>query len=181
MVVEREENMSGNYAIKGYLVQSLVSLLDSFKLDWETVSVEPNNESEKVDIRWIYKNKKKKFVQVKSSINTFTFSSAKRWANDLVQSSNNTADEYELILVGYVEPKLRSLKDNKIGNVLIINKDLSIPDFENLIITKINEFSHNNWENVTIFCGKPCISDKNEYFGNSELNNISFDEVEKLL
>lgn len=132
--------MNGSYAIKGYLVQSLVSLLDSFKLDWETVSVEPNNESEKVDIRWIYKNKKKKFVQVKSSINTFTFSSAERWANDLVQSSNNTADEYELILVGYVEPKLRSLKDNKIGNVLIINKDLSIRDFENLIITKINDF-----------------------------------------
>lgn len=49
------------------------------------------------------------------------------------------------------------------------------------IFTKINEFSHNNWENVTIFCGKPCISDKNEYFGNSELNNISLDEVEKLL
>lgn len=49
------------------------------------------------------------------------------------------------------------------------------------IFTKINEFSHNNWENVTIFYGKPCISDKNEYFGNSELNNISLDEVEKLL
>ena len=49
------------------------------------------------------------------------------------------------------------------------------------IFTKINEFSHNNWENVTIFCGKPCISDKNEYFGNSELNNISLEEVEKLL
>lgn len=49
------------------------------------------------------------------------------------------------------------------------------------IFTKINEFSHNNWENVTIFCGKPCISNKNEYFGNSELNNISLDEIEKLL
>lgn len=49
------------------------------------------------------------------------------------------------------------------------------------IFTKINEFSHNNWENVIIFYGKPCISDKNEYFGNSELNNISLDEVEKLL
>ncbi|EAA24045.1 hypothetical protein [Fusobacterium vincentii ATCC 49256] len=49
------------------------------------------------------------------------------------------------------------------------------------IFTKINEFSHNNWENVTIFYGKPCISNKNEYFGNSELNNISLDEVEKLL
>ena len=49
------------------------------------------------------------------------------------------------------------------------------------IFTKINEFSHNNWDNVTIFYGKPCISDKNEYFGNSELNNISLEEVEKLL
>ena len=49
------------------------------------------------------------------------------------------------------------------------------------IFTKINEFSHNNWENVTIFYGNPCISNKNEYFGNSELNNISLDEVEKLL
>ena len=49
------------------------------------------------------------------------------------------------------------------------------------IFTKINEFSHNNWDNVTIFYGKPCISDKNEYFGNSELNNISLEEVEKHL
>ena len=49
------------------------------------------------------------------------------------------------------------------------------------IFTKINEFSHNNWENVTIFYGNPCTSNKNEYFGNSELNNISLDEVEKLL
>ena len=49
------------------------------------------------------------------------------------------------------------------------------------IFTKINEFSHNNWENVTIFYGKPGISDRDEYFGNSELNNISLDDVEKLL
>ena len=49
------------------------------------------------------------------------------------------------------------------------------------IFTKINEFSHNNWDNVTIFYGKSCISDKNEYFGNSELNNISLEEVEKHL
>ena len=49
------------------------------------------------------------------------------------------------------------------------------------IFTKINEFSHNNWKNVIIFYGNPCILNKNEYFGNSELNNISLDEVEKLL
>ena len=49
------------------------------------------------------------------------------------------------------------------------------------IFTKINEFSHNNWENVTIFSGNPSTSNDDEYFGNSELNNISLDEIEKLL
>ena len=46
--------MNGQYAIKGYLLQSLVALLDSFETDWETVCVEPNDESEKVDILWTY-------------------------------------------------------------------------------------------------------------------------------
>ncbi|QSI05760.1 hypothetical protein [Treponema pedis] len=132
--------MNGSYAIKGYLVQSLVSLLDSFKLDWETVSVEPNDESEKVDIRWTYKNNKKKFVQVKSSKNVFPFSSAEHWANELVEKSGNDVDEYELILVGCVDAKLRGLENNKIGNVLITNRNLSIEDFENLVVLKINEF-----------------------------------------
>ena len=49
------------------------------------------------------------------------------------------------------------------------------------VFTKTNEFSHNNWENVTIFSGNPSTSNDDEYFGNSELNNISLDEVEKLL
>lgn len=139
----KTKSMNGSYAIKGYLVQSLVSLLDSFKLDWETISVEPNDESEKVDIRWTYKDKKKKFVQVKSSKNIFTFSSAEHWANELVESTKKAADEYELILVGYVDSKLRLLENNKIGDVLIINRDISIQDFENLIIVKINEFFEN--------------------------------------
>lgn len=34
--------MNGQYAIKGYLYQSLLALLESFKTDWETVCVEPN-------------------------------------------------------------------------------------------------------------------------------------------
>lgn len=49
------------------------------------------------------------------------------------------------------------------------------------VFTKTNEFSHNNWENVTIFSGNPSTSNDDEYFGNSELNNISLDEIEKLL
>ena len=48
--------MNGQYSIKGYLYQSLVALLDSFGSNWESICVEPNNESEKVDIRWNYSN-----------------------------------------------------------------------------------------------------------------------------
>ena len=49
------------------------------------------------------------------------------------------------------------------------------------IFTEINEFSHNNWENVTLFSGSPSTSNKDEYVGNSKLNNISLEEIEKLL
>lgn len=45
-------------------MQSLVALLDSFETDWKTVCVEPNDESEKVDILWTYKGGKKKVVVV---------------------------------------------------------------------------------------------------------------------
>ena len=87
--------MNGQFSIKGYLYQSLVALLDSFKIDWESVCVEPNDESEKVDIRWKYSDGRIVVVQVKSSINPFNLSSIKRWAKDLRNSTPN-ANEYKL-------------------------------------------------------------------------------------
>lgn len=131
--------MNGQFAIKGYLFQSLVALLDSFESNWITVCVEPNDESEKVDIRWTDSHDRKKVVQVKSSKNLITLSSAKRWAEDL-KSKSPDADEYELVLVGYIDTKILSLKNNKYNNVLIVNKNYSIEDFEALIISKINAF-----------------------------------------
>ena len=32
--------MNGQYAIKGYLIQSLVALLDSFETEWEKIRKE---------------------------------------------------------------------------------------------------------------------------------------------
>lgn len=139
--------MNGQYAIKGYLLQSLVALLDSFETEWKTVCVEPNDESEKVDIKWTYSNGTIKAVQVKSSKNPINLSHAKRWANELFEKTPN-ADEYELTLVGYVEPKLRTLPNNMINNVLVVNKDLSISDFETIIIGKINSFFERKGKNV---------------------------------
>lgn len=139
--------MSGQYAIKGYLIQSLVALLDSFESDWETVRVEPNNESEKVDISWIYKDGKKKVIQVKSSINLMTLSSVKKWVKELEEGCLD-ANEYELTLVGRVADKIYNLKDHKIDNVVINNKDISLDEFETLIISKINSFFEKKGKNA---------------------------------
>lgn len=135
--------MNGQYAIKGYLIQSLVALLDSFETEWEKISVEPNDESEKVDILWIFKEGRRKVVQVKSSKNTITFSSAKKWANELITQTD--ADEYELILVGYVDQKIH--KNDKIENVTIINRNLSTEDFESILLVKINSFFETKGKN----------------------------------
>ena len=79
--------------------------------------------------------------------------------------------------------------------VLILSQNVNILGFESGlfhiaaslkiktygIFTEINEFSHSNWENVTLFSGSPSILNNDEYFGNPKLNNISFEEIEKLL
>lgn len=135
--------MNGQYAIKGYLLQSLVALLDSFETDWETICVEPNDESEKVDIKWTYNNNSKKAVQVKSSKNLITLSAAKKWATELESSTPNAI--LELVLVGNnIDNKI----NNKIGNVCVTKKSLSIEDFEDIILTKINTFFEKNGKNT---------------------------------
>lgn len=139
--------MNGQYSIKGYIYQSLVALLDSFESDWESICVEPNDESEKVDIRWNYPDGKIIVVQVKSSKNTFSLSSIKNWAKVLIDSTPN-ASEYKLVLIGNVAANV----NDKIENVIIENKNMSIDDFQSIIMQKINSFFEHN--------GKTAISTK---------------------
>ena len=139
--------MNGQYSIKGYLYQSLVALLDSFETDWESVCVEPNDESEKVDIRWTYSDGRIVVVQVKSSINPFYLSSIRKWAKELTNLTPN-ASEYKLVLIGNIA---NNVSDN-IENVVIENKNMSISDFQSIIMQKINNFFEYN--------GKPVISSK---------------------
>lgn len=135
--------MNGQYSIKGYLLQSLVALLDSFETEWETICVEPNDESEKVDIKWTFKNNTTKAVQVKSSKNLITLSLAKKWAAELENSTPNAV--HELVLVGdNIDNKI----NNKIGNVSVIKKSLSIDDFENVVLSKINSFYETNGRSI---------------------------------
>ncbi|WP_433763695.1 hypothetical protein [Flavobacterium ginsenosidimutans] len=100
--------MGGNAGIRGYLIQTIICVLDALDSDnqWTKVTLEPLDTSEKVDIRWIYPEKIK-VTQVKSSQNIIRLSDAKRWCKELVSNTPNM-DEYELIVVGHPEEKLHA-------------------------------------------------------------------------
>ena len=92
--------MSGQAGARGYLVQSLVCILEMLTSDedWTEVTLEPNAVSEKIDILWQYKNGRKKATQIKSSKNLMDKSSVEGWARELKAWA--AADEYELRLIG---------------------------------------------------------------------------------
>ena len=127
--------MSGQFAIKGYILQSLVALLESFNRDWLTISVEPNDESEKVDIRWTYADGSKKVVQVKSSINRMTLSKIRKWAREL-RLGTLDAKEYELFLIGEIDNNIKK----EVEGVTINKKSYSISDFKDIIYSRLNSF-----------------------------------------
>ena len=90
--------MAGSDGNRGYLVQTLIALLDSLRSDaWDRITVEPSHESEKVDILW-EAGELHRATQVKSSINSIGKRDAQRWAQEL--EANVSAAELVLVLVG---------------------------------------------------------------------------------
>ena len=130
--------MGGQHGMRGYLLQAIITILESLSqpFEWESVAIEPNDESEKVDIKWELRDGKKKVVQVKSSQNTISLHSAKKWIGDL--KTTTLADEYELICIGHVDSKLN--EEVVLDGATIIKKPL---DFELLLsdsIVKLDQF-----------------------------------------
>ena len=90
--------MSGQDGNRGYLIQSVVALLESLsRSDWEGLTLEPTFASDKIDISW-YGPSTTRACQVKSSINQINLPDARKWAAEL--EAQSTADEFTLILVG---------------------------------------------------------------------------------
>ena len=83
--------MGGNAGIRGYIIQTLICVLDALETDnnWLSVTLEPLDESEKVDIKWTYSDNKLKVSQVKSSQNVIRHSAAKVWCEELETSSSH--------------------------------------------------------------------------------------------
>lgn len=89
----------GQIATRGFLAQTLVCLLDMLRdQTWTEVTLEPNVDSEKVDILWRYADGTSKAVQVKSSENQISLANAKGWEEELI--AWRTADQHELLLIG---------------------------------------------------------------------------------
>lgn len=133
--------MGGQAGVRGYLIQALIAVLNSLnkKDKWISVSVEPNDESEKVDICWKYEDSKVKVVQVKSTENSFSYAHAKKWSEEL-ESKTPNATEYILFLVGRLENKLFEKKDAPIGKTIVKNIDLDINALNAQIIIEIDTF-----------------------------------------
>ena len=108
-------NNGGQVGMRGYLVQTLIALLDSLESDpsWNSVTIEPAVESDKVDILW-ETDQGTRAVQVKSSQNPFRKADIERWAKELAEWKQ--ADTYELILVGTPESNVVA-RIRKVGNV----------------------------------------------------------------
>ncbi|MNU18955.1 hypothetical protein D3C71_71650 [compost metagenome] len=135
--------MGGNAGIRGYLIQTFICVLDSLEADnlWTSVTLEPLDESEKVDIRWKYANDVAKLCQIKSSENIIRHSAAKKWCEELETHSPNES-EYELIVIGNVDEKLSKAKD--IGNVKVGEiKPLNVQVLIDQASTKIDKYYEN--------------------------------------
>lgn len=121
--------MGGQEGIRGYLVQTLIALVESLADDdgWDQVTLEPDHRSNKIDVIWVGNSVSRAF-QIKSSQNRISRPSAERWAKELEESQS--ADEYVLLLVGPCAKSVVELK--RVGNV-------SIPTPENLNLKRFIE------------------------------------------
>lgn len=149
--------MGGPEAIRGYLIQTIISLIESLEKDeeWTRLELEPKNESEKVDICFHYPNKKR-VIQVKSSENQINLNKIKKWCEDLKNSTK--ADEYELKLVGTSFTK-GALNQIKSGHYI----DVKLPEPETISLDRLIEISSHRLSKYILNTGNlitPILSEK---------------------
>ena len=141
--------MGGQSAIRGYLIQTIIAVLESLENDdWQSVSIEPNDEHEKVDIKWTYNDGSKSVYQVKSSQNPFSLSDAKKWCKELNSSTPN-AKSYTLSLVGRLADKLFEQKEHLGLNIQ--NKELNFDSLNAEALFLIERFYTNRGKDKITF------------------------------
>ena len=107
----------GRTGSRGYLFQTLVALLEALEEDHEWVSIilEPDDPTEKTDIRFVYPKGRTKAIQVKSSVNPFDEPQLQEWGGDLAKAKAST---HELVLVG-VPANRKVAQCKSVGKVVV--------------------------------------------------------------
>jgi len=124
--------MGGQEGSRGYLYQSVISIIDACdKLEWEYISVEETTPEDKVDIAFFDSSKKiLSAIQVKSSVNQFTVGDMQKWIKAMIKDIS--CDNYCLYLIGNCGEKankfIKSVSKYNNGNVDEEVKE-SISDF----------------------------------------------------
>ncbi len=114
----------GSVAIRGFLVQTLVALLDIAQAEppFTEITLEPSLGNDQFDFVWS-DAKGTHAVQVKSTINVFGKSDVENWARKL--EAERSTEDCRLVLVGIIHPSLEKVR--QVGNVAIEKKNLDIP------------------------------------------------------
>ena len=126
----RTSRAGGQWGLRGYLIQTLIALLDALDGDraWDTVRLEPSDlDSDKIDLLWQHGGTTWA-VQVKSSEKQISLAQAKGWAKEL-EEHHGGADELELVLVGPCAESV--VKLGCVGRVMI--PPPKSPDFRGLL------------------------------------------------
>lgn len=98
--LERVSTVGGREGSRGYLYQAFASVLEAMcQKNWDKIYIEFDSDDDKVDIALEENNKIFKSVQVKSTINTFSKNSLKKWLQDLINDDVGST-EFELFLIG---------------------------------------------------------------------------------
>lgn len=98
--------MSGKESIRGYIIQTMIAILESLQRDWKCISVEPDTKNDKVDILWTENDSSENLYQVKSSINDFGKTEILSYLLDLYKENQN-ANSFRIILVGNASTKTK--------------------------------------------------------------------------
>jgi formylglycine-generating enzyme required for sulfatase activity len=147
MAKKAQAAAGGQVAIRGFLIQTLIALLDALDKPqtWLSVTLEPNVDSDKVDVLFEFPDRVKA-IQVKSSKNPFSKADIERWAGEL--EAWNKADDYELILIG-------NLASAAVAKVTLVGQ-VEVPPPKNLDLGAFKEQAAHRLDKFLRDHGLPC-------------------------
>ena len=138
-MMNKPSNTGGAAAIRGFLVQTLVALLDIIEADppFIEITLEPAGVNDQFDFVWRNADKRVA-VQVKSSITPFSKTEVEQWA--IALQGKSTTEQCELILVGDCRQNMSGF--NQHGVVTIKRRSLNTNGLFEQAAFRVFQFMH---------------------------------------